>query len=352
MRHFRPLRKSIFKPRTSLIQMPNKPLFSIIIPSYNCAQYIQQTLRSIYQQTEDDYEIVVINDGSPDNLLEVLKQETDSRLRVITQPNSGVSCARNRGIQEARGTYVAFLDSDDVWQPFHLEKAKLFFEKYPQFHWYATNVVYAETINDVDFSRKAPDKTPFYHSSWFLEFGPVPLSSTIVLKRDMAIKHLHFPEGIQMYEDNVAWSRFAIHAGAIGTIDEPTAIYRQRNGSLSANFNLGWPQSSKDTGLKALLLQQQMLLELPCPAEAHRYFRIRSLYNWYMHLSCIRRHHWSEEIKQRRFVTGNFVTLLLFLYEKSFRILTRVMQKIVTMYLHKLQKVTKKYLQATRKRLS
>lgn len=328
------------------------PIFSIIIPSYNCAQFIQQTLRSIYQQSEGDYEILIINDGSTDNLLEILGQETDPRLRVITQPNGGVSRARNRGIQEARGTYLAFLDSDDVWQPFHLEKARDFFEKYPQYHWYATHLVFSSTINDEDFRKKAPTNCPYYESNWFLEFAPKPISQTVVLKAEYCKKFLHFPEGIQMYEDNVAWSRFAIHAGAIGTIDEPTAIYRQRNGSLSANFNLGWTQSSKDTGLKALLLQQQMLLELPCPAEAHRYFRIRSLYNWYMHLSCIRRHHWSEEIKQRRFVTGNFVTLLLFLYEKSFRILTRVMQKIVTMYLHKLQKVTKKYLQATRKRLS
>ncbi len=332
--------------------MSTKPLFSIIIPSYNCAQYIQQTLRSIYQQTEDDYEIIVINDGSPDNLLEVLKQETDSRLRVITQPNSGVSCARNRGIQEARGTYVAFLDSDDVWQPFHLEKAKLFFEKYPQFHWYATNVVYAEAINDVDFSRKAPDKTSFYHSSWFLEFGPVPLASTIILKRDMAIKHLHFPEGIQMYEDNVAWSRFALHAGAIGTIDEPTAIYRQRKESQSANFSQEWKINDQGMGLQALMLQQQMLLELPCPKEAHRYFRLRSLGNWLMHLDSVRLPRWSDEIKQRRLLTGNFVSLLLFLYEKSMLLLTRAVQRLVMMYARQLMKAAKKQLRKTKKQLS
>ena len=77
--------------------MAKFPLFSIVIPAYNCAQYIQQTLRSIYNQTERNYEIIIINDGSTDNLLELLAQKTDPRLRVITQENGGVSRARNRG---------------------------------------------------------------------------------------------------------------------------------------------------------------------------------------------------------------------------------------------------------------
>lgn len=71
--------------------MAKSPLFSIVIPAYNCAQYIQQTLRSIYNQTEGNYEIVIGNDDSTDNLLELLAQETDPRLRVVTQENGGVS---------------------------------------------------------------------------------------------------------------------------------------------------------------------------------------------------------------------------------------------------------------------
>lgn len=74
------------------------PIFSIIIPAYNVAKHIEQTLLSVYKQTVEDFEILVIDDGSTDGTNEILKSQTDSRLRVIRQQNSGVSVARNRGI--------------------------------------------------------------------------------------------------------------------------------------------------------------------------------------------------------------------------------------------------------------
>ena len=316
--------------------MDKSPFFSIIIPSYNCAQYIQQTLRSIYQQTEKDFEILVINDGSPDNLLEILGQETDPRLRVITQPNGGVSRARNRGIQEAQGTYLAFLDSDDVWQPFHLEKARLFFEKYPHFHWYATNIEYAENIKDTDFDRKAPDINQFYRSSWFLEFGPIPLSSSIVLKREIAIKHLHFPEDMKMFEDNVAWGEFAHHAGAIGTFCTPTAIYRQRKGSASQSFLL--EKHQEIINRKDLILQQELLFQFSESKEAALYYRKRAIYAELQYLSRLKFRQKRQHLINRKYITGNALTLFLSVYYLTIHILTAVMLKFLTQKMTKIQK--------------
>ncbi len=89
-------------------------LFSVIIPTYNRADLFQRTLDSVWQQTLHDYEVIVVDDGSTDGTLEQLRRQRD-RIRLIEQSNKGPGAARNRGIGEARGDYVAFLDSDDIW---------------------------------------------------------------------------------------------------------------------------------------------------------------------------------------------------------------------------------------------
>lgn len=104
-----------------------RPLYSIVIPVYNAFRYLEMTLKSIYAQTYGNFEIIAVNDGSSDGSAELLALQTDVRLRVFHQKNSGVSVARNRGIQEARGEFVAFIDADDCWNANHLEIVNLFF---------------------------------------------------------------------------------------------------------------------------------------------------------------------------------------------------------------------------------
>lgn len=91
------------------------PLITIIVPCYNCHQYIDRCIRSLGNQTFSDFEIIAINDGSTDNTLDLLEElaRIEKRLRIITQENAGVSAARNRGIEEAKGKYIVFCDADD-----------------------------------------------------------------------------------------------------------------------------------------------------------------------------------------------------------------------------------------------
>ncbi len=91
------------------------PLISVIIPAYNCQGTIVETLGSVFQQTYSNMEVIVVNDGSTDGTLEILKNFQDSRLQIVTQPNAGVSVSRNRGINLAKGDFIAFLDADDLW---------------------------------------------------------------------------------------------------------------------------------------------------------------------------------------------------------------------------------------------
>ena len=97
-----------------------EPFFSVIIPVYNREKTIAETLESVASQEFRDYEVIVVDDGSDDNTLQIVKQF--AWVKLIEQPNSGPGAARNRGVAEARGKYVAFLDSDDLWFPWTLRR--------------------------------------------------------------------------------------------------------------------------------------------------------------------------------------------------------------------------------------
>ncbi|MBD2778355.1 glycosyltransferase family 2 protein [Iningainema tapete] len=106
------------------------PTFTIVIPAYNAAQYLPETLESVLAQTYENFEVLIINDGSTDNTVEIVEQysQKDSRVKLISQINQGVAIARNTGIAMAQGEFIAFLDSDDLWYPdklaTHLEHFK------------------------------------------------------------------------------------------------------------------------------------------------------------------------------------------------------------------------------------
>lgn len=95
------------------------PRFSIIIPVYNVEDYIKKCLDSIFQQTFSDYEVIVVNDGTKDNSMDIVKNYP---VKIINQPNSGLSEARNNGVKSATGDYLIFLDSDDYWENDLLKK--------------------------------------------------------------------------------------------------------------------------------------------------------------------------------------------------------------------------------------
>lgn len=89
-------------------------MFSIIIPLYNKAHTIINTLNTVFNQTCQDFEIIIVNDGSTDNSLQLIRQNfNDKRIKIINQENAGVSAARNKGIQESQGDWISFLDGDD-----------------------------------------------------------------------------------------------------------------------------------------------------------------------------------------------------------------------------------------------
>lgn len=97
------------------------PIFSVVIPVYNVANYIEKCIQSVLAQTFKSFEIICVDDGSPDNSVELIQQFKDERIRIVRQSNRGLSGARNTGINQSRGMFVALLDADDLWLPTKLE---------------------------------------------------------------------------------------------------------------------------------------------------------------------------------------------------------------------------------------
>ena len=108
------------------------PFFSVVIPLYNKEKFIENTLNSVLNQTFEDFEVIVINDGSTDTSEEKVLNFKDKRIQYISKVNEGVSIARNTGIEKAQSNFITFLDSDDVWLPSFLEEMHKTIAKYPE----------------------------------------------------------------------------------------------------------------------------------------------------------------------------------------------------------------------------
>lgn len=111
-----------FKDSEEKLKFASIPVVSVIIPAYNAESFIRETIDSVLNQSFSEFEIIAIDDGSKDQTLEILKTIQDERLKVFSYPNGGVATARNRGIEQATGEFISFLDSDDLWTADKLEK--------------------------------------------------------------------------------------------------------------------------------------------------------------------------------------------------------------------------------------
>jgi glycosyltransferase involved in cell wall biosynthesis len=113
----------------------HSPVVSVIIPTYNRARFVGQAIQSVLDQTFQDFELIVVDDGSTDNTRTVVEEFTDPRIRYIHQENMGISGTRNTGIRNARARYIAFLDSDDIWLPRLLESQVAILNSNPDLDW-------------------------------------------------------------------------------------------------------------------------------------------------------------------------------------------------------------------------
>lgn len=200
-------------------------MISVVIPLYNKEKTIERALRSVLAQTFQDFEIIVVDDGSTDNGPRVVAAIADPRLRLVRQANAGVSAARNRGAAEARGEVVAFLDADDEWLPEFLETIETLIREHPQSELFATSyfVVGADgrcrpaKLSETDLSdyfRVAASSEP-------------PICASAVAVRKQALLTIGgFPTGVKSGEDLLTWARLAVRA-PVAYRAQPLAVFHR-----------------------------------------------------------------------------------------------------------------------------
>lgn len=203
-------------------------MFSIIMPAYNAEKYIEESIRSVLNQTFADYELLIINDCSTDNTVNIVKnyQTKDPRIKLLeNNQNSGVAITRNKGIEVAKGKYVCFLDSDDLWEPTKLEKYVVMFQQ-------GSDVLYS-------FYTRFNDRGN-------LNLVTAPLSVTYKqLLKGNCIGNLTgaynakkigkiFQKNIR-HEDYLMWLEILQKTKQATCVPENLAFYRVSNASLSGN---------------------------------------------------------------------------------------------------------------------
>lgn len=195
----------------------NKPYFSVVIPLYNKQSHVKETIQTVLAQTFQDFEIVVVNDGSKDDSVKIVQSIEDRRIRIIHQENQGVSVARNKGIKESSAEYIAFLDADDIWLPDFLKVIYDLTIQFPNAGMFSTQYEKMDNAgNKTAIKLKyLPSKEyvgiiPNYFKSVVLGDNIVWTSALCIPKKVFIENNIWFPVGEKYGEDQHVWARVAM----------------------------------------------------------------------------------------------------------------------------------------------
>lgn len=189
--------------------------FSVIVPLYNKRNYIADAVESVLRQTRGDFELIIVDDGSSDESASIVNDQFhDHRIHLLTQKNMGVAAARNTGISESTGTFVCFLDADDIWAPTKLEEIAYLFSLYPSAQFAGTSYF------EFSESNKAPLEKPALRPSgqtahelvddFYARWTKYPFifTSSIAVRSETLLRYgLRFPVGESLGEDQDLWFR-------------------------------------------------------------------------------------------------------------------------------------------------
>jgi len=205
---------------------------SVIIPAYNAAKYIKHSIISVLNQTYQPYEIIVIDDGSTDDTYNVIKNLSNSsyNIRYYRQSNKGVASARNVGIELARGDWIAFLDADDIWLPFKLERQSALLKKNPDLVWCNGNIAInygkgaietASIHQNIKIELQNKHKMAFFKGA----FWGINYHINNCLIKSSVLKSVRFDESLHISEDRDFMWTIATKYPIIGYVSDAISIY-------------------------------------------------------------------------------------------------------------------------------
>jgi glycosyltransferase involved in cell wall biosynthesis len=211
------------------------PRVSVVMPAYNAAAFVRRAIDSVLAQTFTDLELLVVNDGSQDDTLSVLAGYRD-RLRVLAQPNGGPAAARNRGLQAARGRYVAFLDADDGWEPTKLERQVGLLDTRPAIGFCSTATRVVDGAGRPAGDWPCCDAALTLPEGLFTHAAAISGSTSGVLaRRELLVELGGFDEALRGFEDPDLWIRLSARTG-YACIPEPLTVVARTPGSVSSHL--------------------------------------------------------------------------------------------------------------------
>lgn len=224
------------------------------MPIYNKAKTIRMSLNSILDQTLQEFEILVVDDGSTDELSSVLDEYDDFRIRVFKQKNQGVSMARNKAIENSKFPYICFLDGDDIWYKNHLETMKSMIDKYPGEMMFVTSYrivmndgMYFDSYNNMFQIKEKIIKV----SNIFSKIGTgIFHTNSVCIARDAFEKTGIFEVGVKLGEDTDMWFRVAAYFNVVLCKTVTTEYHRLHStASRFETINFNWPFEMREDAL-------------------------------------------------------------------------------------------------------
>lgn len=200
----------------------SSPLISVIVPVYNQGHYLAAALQSLRAQSYPFFEAIVVDDGSTDNSAEVAQSIEDTRFRYIYQENAGLSAARNAGLRAAKGSFVSFLDSDDLFLPTKLARLLAHFEQYPNLGFVSGHAILIDQEGrqlESTLSKALPG------NSQLLLGNPIHVGS-VLIRRAWMERVLPFDETLRSCEDWDMWLRLVLAGCPVGSVAEDVSLYR------------------------------------------------------------------------------------------------------------------------------
>lgn len=216
------------------------PIISVIIPAYNVAPYIGETLDGVFAQTFTDFEVIIVNDGSPDSEeFELAIQPYLDRICYLKQENRGASAARNAGLRAARGELVAFLDADDLWSPNYLDAQLNFMREFDCDLACADAMIFGVSADSGrTYMESLMEAAPSRGRVTFLELVNADrslITSGVVARRDQILEIGLFDEALRNAQDLDLWLRLARHGARLAYQRRVLLRYRSRPNSLTGD---------------------------------------------------------------------------------------------------------------------
>jgi len=249
------------------------PRVSVIIPTFNCARFLDRAFRTVFAQTYKDYEIIVVDDGSTDETQHVIAQY-EAKVHYLYQLNRGPASARNLALSAASGEFVAYLDADDMWYPHKLERQVAFLDAHKECGLVHGDMTVIDAMDQplyLRFNQETQREIPSGHCVMVLLRWNHVQTPTVLERRDSIERAGKFDERLRIIEDGFHWILVAMAGIAFGYIDEPLAFYRRRADSLSSNQR----QMAEAYVLLFDLLLTEKALALRCGQEAVDIVRAR-----------------------------------------------------------------------------